>query len=678
MKPDQIVPLLFVALGLVACGGVEPGSGPPAQPPRPSILLVTLDTTRADRLGFESNQFETPHLDTLAARGLIFTQAYATAPMTLPAHTSMLTGLYPAKHGIHENGRFVSEEQSLLAGELRERGYGTAAFVSGYPLSRQFGLARGFDHFDDAFADGQAERDAGSTTDRALAYLQQGSRDPLFLWVHFFDPHEPYAPPEPFRSRYPNDLYQGEIAFMDQELGRLVAGFEARTENGPSMIVVVADHGEGLGEHGEALHGNLLYQGVMRVPLVVAGSGISAGRRTVPVSARRAYDTILGWADGQESPGWLSGTEEPVLGEAMKPYLQYGWQPQTMGVSGSLKVIRSGETEIYDVETDPAESHDLAAEVEIDRPLALALRDYPREPVSTRTESETLDEETLRKLASLGYFDSGSEPSVRENAPNPKDMTHIFRDLDLGSALFVRGEYAATIPIFSRVLEVDPENLAVSLRLAVAHSVLGREREAQVFFERARKIHPGSIDLRHYQAMHYFRAGRWDRAAPLFESVLAEAPRRLPALEAMAQIRQRERRLAEARRYLERVIALKPAPVKELTRLGELSMALEDTPAAIRAFERARDIEPQDFTHSLELGVCYLASRRLEEAASALDQVSPSHPVYPMALFKRAQVAALRREPDWRERVRQAREHADATTRELIARENLFQGSPGR
>ena len=516
-----------VCLGVVclaACSADEPRQTVATPPQQPSILFVTLDTTRADRLGFESDSFETPHLDALAARGVHFSQAYSTVPMTLPAHASMFTGLYPADHGIHENGRYVSEDHGLLASRLRESGYRTAAFVSGYPLSRQFGLARGFDHFDDDFAGG-VERRASTTTDRALAYLPESVDEPLFLWVHYFDPHEPYDPPEPFASRYPADSYQGEIAFMDEELGRLLARFEEHQSDGDVRIIVVGDHGESLGEHGEALHGKLLYQGVMRVPLVVAGTGIEPGRIDRPVSSRQAFDTILGWADGADSPGWMEESDEPVLGEALKPYLQYGWQPQVMGVTGTLKVIRSGETEVYDVVADPAEAHDLVGEVEIGRTLLEAIRDYPVIPESASGEhaegGKALSEEAVRKLASLGYFDSGPGHGERENAPNPKDMTHIFRDLDVGSALFIRQEYETAIPVFSRVLAEDPENLVVSLRLAVAHSVLGHEKEAQGFFERSRDISPESIDLRHYHAMHYFRFDQWEQAKPLFESVLA-------------------------------------------------------------------------------------------------------------------------------------------------------------
>jgi tetratricopeptide (TPR) repeat protein len=468
---------------------------------------------------------------------------------------------------------------------------------------------------------------------------------------------------------------------MDHNLGRLVAAFEERAAGGPARIAVIGDHGEGLGEHGEALHGRLLYQATIRVPLVVAGSGIQPGRVERAVSAREAYGTLLGWAEGNVSAGWLDDGPEPVLGEALKPHLQYGWQPQVMGVLGTLKVIRSGDLEVFDLAADPGETTNLAVSVQLDRRLQAAVRDYPIAPGRPADDSssgaETLGAEAAKKLASLGYFDSGSRKQARENAPNPKDMTHIFRDLDIGSGLFVREKYAEAIPFFERALAADSENSAVTLQLAVAHSVLGDEQRADHYFELAQSIDPASIDLRHYHAMHLFRFGRWEDAAPLFESVLAEMPNRLPALERMAEIREKEGRFEEARRYLERAVALAPEPVDDLTRLGELSMAVQDTAAAIRAFERAREVAGDGFTHFLELGVCYLAAGRFSEAADTLDRVPRLHPGHPMALFKRAQAAVLLNDPDWRERVRRAYASADETTRRLIESEPLFRGFTG-
>jgi tetratricopeptide (TPR) repeat protein len=664
---------LLVTLCLISCSSEKPRPEARTVPSRPSILLITLDTTRADSMGYESGGAQTPVLDALAARGACYHQVLTTAPMTLPAHASMLTGLYPSQHGIRENSRFLDDDTPLLAERLSDAGYATAAFVSGYPLKRRFGLARGFDVYDDAFGEG-AERIAGATTQQALRYLASQGLEPVFIWVHYYDPHEPYAPPEPFRSRYPDSPYIGEVAYMDQEVGRLVETFEAGAR-GETRILIVGDHGEGLGDHGEALHGNLLYQGVMRVPMLALGAGISPSDVYTPVNVNRVFDTILAWAGLDSSFDLLNPTAEVVLGEALKPFLQYGWQPQIMAVHGTVKVIKSGDTEVFDLHTDPDESENLFGKVEIDNEIMAAIESYELLPDLTESSSQpSVDRETIEQLASLGYVSWEGRPGVRENAPNPRNMVHLFDDLDEASRLFVQEQYRASIVVFERVLDEDPENLMVTLRLAVSHSLTGNVNRAQLLFDRAEGIAPNSVDRRHFLAMHYFRHHRWDLATGLFEQVLEVMPRRLPAVEAMARIRESQGRLDEAIGFLERTIALKETPAREWGRLGELEMATGDTPAAINAFEQARMLQGDEFRHFLELGVCYLAARRFSEAAGALDMVSPDHPGYAMALFKRAQAAVLLGETDWQEKVRKAYTHASPSVRELIENEALFRG----
>jgi len=674
-----IVWVCVVALVLAACSGdtEEATVARAPLPPKselPAILLVTLDTTRADHTGIETGLVKTPNLESLAASGINYTQAYSVTPTTLPSHTSMLTGLYPADHHIRENGRRVDNKLDLLAVLLKKRGYETAAFVSGFPLDGQFGLSRGFDHYDDDFDGDATERNAAATTDLALAWMEDKA-GPLFMWVHYYDPHEPYDPPEPFTTQYPGNPYLGEIAYMDQELGRLVSTFEAKFQGRPLKIVVAGDHGEGLGDHGETLHGNLLYQGTMRVPLVIAGSGISAGAREQAVSVRQVFDTVLGWT-GEDRPGGLMGDNtEPVLGEALKPYLQYGWQPQFMAVQGGIKVIRSGDTEIYDVLADPAENDNLDGKVEPGPALWDAIDGYSVRALAKPPEvQQTLSQAALDKLASLGYVGSSGSATVREDAPNPRDMTYLFHDMDIGAGLFIRRDYAAAIPVFNRILEADPYNFMAALRLAVAYSVTGDTVQAQAYFDRARAIDPSSVDLRHYQAMHYMKNRQWDLAGPLFESVLAESPDRLQDLEGLAQVYTRQGQINQALDLLMKIVKIKEEPALEWVRIGQLRMSLHDTKGAISAFETAHRMLGDKFTFNLELGMLYMADKRLQNAAASLDAVSRFHPAYPMALFKRAQVSVLLKEADREQRVRQAWVQADATTRPLIENERLFQG----
>lgn len=650
----------------------------PPEAVQPAILLITLDTTRADRLGIETDAVDTPHLERLAERGVYFEQAYSVTPTTLPSHASMLTGLYPADHRVRENGRMLDKNLELLPTLLNARGYETAAFVSGFPLAGQFGLSRGFGHYDDAFVSDAAERTAAETTDLAVTWLKDKAV-PLFMWVHYFDPHETYEPPEPFRSRYPTDPYLGEIAYMDQELGRLLVAFEEHNQGRPWKVIVVGDHGEGLGDHGEALHGNLLYQGTMRVPLIVAGSGIDAGTVDRAVSVRQVFHTVLGWS-GESPAGSLFAEEaEPVLAEALKPYMQYGWQPQFMAVLNGIKVISSGETEIYDIRIDPGESTNLDSQVEPDPALWDALEAYSaRALVVPSNNQQALSQDALDKLASLGYVGSSGTSKIRDDAPNPKDMVHLFHDMDLGAGHFIREEYAAAIPVFTRILEADPYNFMAALRLAVAYSVTGNEAQAQKLFDRAKTIDPSSIDLRHYQAMHYMKNRQWDLARPLFESVLAESPDRIPALAGLAKVYSSQGELELALRQLDRIVKIKDSPGVEWARIGQLRMSLRDTRGAIRAFEIAQKMLGDQFIFHMELGVLYMADRRFDEAASSLDKVTRQHPAYAMALFKRAQTSVLLGEADRQQRVRQAWQQSDKTTRPLIEADPLFRDIPFR
>jgi len=600
----------------------------------------------------------------------------------------MLTGLYPAGHGIHENARHLVDTQPLLAERLHAAGYRTAAFVSAFALARRFGLARGFDTYDDEEPAGVAERTAKETTDRVIAYLREpgvggrgserppssGSRStqPLFLWVHYYDPHYPYTPPEPFRSRYAKQPYYGEVAFMDEQLGRLAAAFEQQVK-GPVAFVLAGDHGEGLGEHGEQQHGNLLYQATMHVPLVVIGPGVRPGIVDTPVSTRRVFHTILDWAGIDTANSLLRGDAELVVGEAMKPFLDFGWQPQVMAVEGNRKAILAGKLEVYDVAADPAETHDLAAGATLSRSARAALHDYPIPSMDARQSDTNLNDEERRKLAALGYVSSVARPVVRAGAPRPADMAPMFALLDDAARLFVDEQYARAIPLLEQILVKDPHNLDAALRLATAHSALGQEQAAVDAYRAAERIAPDSADVRTYLALHYARTAAWPKAVPMLERIIAETPEKVPALEALAVLRERQGQIDDAVRLRQRLYTLRSATAAELARLGQMQMALGQTAPAIESFERTRTLEGTAFKHDTELGVLYLAAQRFEDARSALDRVAPSDPSYPMALFKRAQVSVLLHEPDAPARIADARVHADATTRPLIARERLFQ-----
>jgi len=691
MNRKCIVAVALIAAASAAC---RKESTAPSAVQRPSILFVTLDTTRADAAGPEAVGVTTPSFNALAARGRRFRWAYAAVPQTLPSHTSMLTGLYPAGHGVHENARHVADTQTLISERLHAAGYRTAAFVSSFALARRFGLARGFDIYDDELPGERPERTAQETTDRVIGFLRGSGvggaseklpasntrhptpdtqiKQPLFLWVHYYDPHYPYTPPEPFRSRYPKQPYYGEVASMDSQLGRLAAAFQQQVK-GPIAIVIAGDHGEGLGEHGEQQHGDLLYQATMHVPLVLIGPRVPNGVSNTAVSTRRIFHTILDWAGIDSANSLLKGDAEVVVGEAMKPFLDYGWQPQVMAVDGTRKAILAGKLEVYDVAADPGETHDLAAGASLSRQSRAALQEYPIPSIDAQQSASNLSTEEQRKLAALGYVSSVAKPVIRADAPRPADMAPMFPILDEAARLFVHEQYSQSIPLLEQILSKDPHNLDAALRLATAHSSLGHEKEALAAYRRAEVIAPNSSDVRTYMALHYARTAEWPKAVPMLERILTETPDKVPALEALALLRERQGQIDDAVRLRQKVYTLRSPTPAELSHLGETQMALGQTAPAIESFEKARALQGAAFKHDTALGVLYLASQRFEDARTALDRVPPSDPNYAMALFKRAQVSVLLHEPDAPARIAAARAHADGMTRELIAHEWLFQ-----
>jgi Tfp pilus assembly protein PilF len=525
--------------------------------------------------------------------------------------------------------------------------------------------------YDDDFGAGRAERTARETADVAIAELNRDASQPCFTWVHLYDPHTPYTPPEPFRTRYAGEPYLGEVAFMDQELGRIVEVFERRAR-GAAAIVIAADHGEGLGEHGEAQHGNLLYQSTMRVPLVIAGPGVAPGVADDAVSTRRVFHTVLDWAGLGKASSLRGSDRDVVLGEAMKPFLEYGWQPQVMAIDGRRKAILAGRLEVYDVAEDAGEVRDLGAGTGITPEVRTHLEKYPVPSTDAARAPDALDEDARRRLASLGYVSAGAAPVVRKDAPRPADMAPLFADLERASGLFAAGEYAAAIPILQKTVAADPYNLDATLRLATAHSSLGHDALAMEAFRKASQLAPRSVDVRTYLALHYARGKDWPSAVPLLEQVVREAPERVPALEGLAVVRERQGRVVDAIELRRKIYQLRTPSAGELVQLGQLAMSAQQTGPAIEAFESARSRDPRGFSHDLELGVLYLDARRLQDAAAALDRVPSSSREYAMALFKRAQVSVLLREPDQAARIAAARQHADATTRPLIGREGLF------
>jgi arylsulfatase A-like enzyme len=317
----------------------------------PDVLLVTIDTLRADHVGcYGDGNAATPVMDGLASRGVRFAEAIAPVPLTLPSHASLLTATTPLVHGVRDNAGFVlGAAPPTVAEAFRAAGYSTAAFVSGFPVSRRFGLGRGFDAYDDRFPRGDdparpsyVERRADETVAAATEWLRGRQSDairPVFAWVHFFDPHAPYDAPEPYRSRFRQRPYDGEIAFADAQLGALLAAWRSLRPGRDPLVVVAADHGEGLGEHGEPTHGLFIYDSTLRVPLIASGPGIPAGRTvTGAVSLIDVAPTLLDFAglpplkdsEGHSLRAAMTsghGRDEAVYAESLFARLGFGWAP---------------------------------------------------------------------------------------------------------------------------------------------------------------------------------------------------------------------------------------------------------------------------------------------------------------------------------------------------------------
>lgn len=686
----------------------------------PSILLITLDTARADAFGFDrpfddtseggsqGRPTVTPVLDALAIQSVRFSAAYATAPMTLPSHTSLFTGQYPARHGIHENARNVDGAQVLVAEHLQSAGYETAAVISALPLAGRFGIGAGFNYYDDEL-DGRVERSGVETTDVALSVLrrraQGGSQSPLFLWVHYFDPHAPYSPSTPLLADA-NDTrvlgqlgpdvssrYLGEIALVDREVGRLLDEFDRTVSN--ARVIVVGDHGESLGEYGERTHGNLLHPAVLRVPLLVRGDPEHPPGSTsaTPTSIRRVFGTILTWAGvrprgltPQDQATLFDAPEPVVMAEAMQPYLQYGWRPQIAGLdtttdqAGLFTVLEGSPESGATLTTIDLAERAIDPEAHPSPTLREALRAYLL-PVrnGSSDSSPQLSQETRTQLASLGYVTGTSAPR-RSQAPRPFLMTHLFDHLDRASVAFENADYRSAISELEAILAADPENFAAALRLAVAHSAIGNG-SAEHYFDLARALAPDSTDLRHFEGMHLLQASRFNEAAALFDSVLAIEPQRAVSLNGLYHARSRAGQLPQAAAALRALVVIAPTP-QRLTELGRMHMAQGETIEAIEAFERSQASDPDGFDAHLDLGVLYLATRRFQEARTALDsaiEISSAatderRGALPMALFKRAQVSVLLNEPNAPQRVHDAVQSADPTTRRLIQSERLFEG----
>jgi arylsulfatase A-like enzyme/Tfp pilus assembly protein PilF len=633
-------------LSLAACargGGGVPSAGRDGEAaPRPSVLLLTLDTTRADRLEpYGARDVETPTLACLAASGVIFEHAVATTPVTAPSHASLLTGLYPPRHGVRDNStHYLADEVPTLTERLDDAGYRTAAFVSTVILDRRYGLAQGFELYDDEIRSGTgrpearltSERPADATSDRALAWLDGLAEDePFFLWVHFYDPHIPYAPPLPWAERYAGRPYDGEIAFMDAQIARLLQHPRAAPDT--TIVAAVGDHGESLGEHGERTHGLLVYDATLRVPFILRLPGGPAGLRIrSPVSQVDLTPTLLEALSlvPDDGPADLDGRSllsllgdegslptRLLFAESDVPFFAYGWSRLRSVRDGTLKLIDAPTVELYDLEQDPDELRNLASQRRDDvRRLEAAVEGWIGDD-SAAGSTLAVDAETASMLRALGYTAGATARPAEEGHGNPVELMPVHDELQAVGSLLVNGRPQEAVRRVRGALEMDPDNLAGLRDLSRGLVQLGRLDEAAETAARAVAVAPWSAEAFTVAADIEHRRGDSKAALALVEKALDIDPRFFEARLDRSRYLASVGRGAEAKADLGRLLAEAPANNWVALRYAELvELPANDFPAAERRLRQVLARNPSFAEAWLLLGTMLTRAGRPAEAAA--------------------------------------------------------------
>jgi len=540
-----------------------------------------VDTTRADRLGcYGYAAAKTPHIDSLAACGVRFANAYSPVPLTLPSHASILTGKYPFAHGVRNNGSYkLPPEELTLAEILKSRGFVTSAFVASFTLDSRFGTAQGFDFYDDTFDSREAlktfrsERTADRVSSSFLKWLGENRGKRFFSWVHFFDPHLPYSPPEPFRQEFSGHPYDGEIAFMDQEIGRIMDSLERAGLFERTIIVLAGDHGEALGEKRELDHGLFIYDSTLRVPLIICGPFLPS-RGAVVKSRVRLVDilpTVLELLQ-IDPPADLSGESLlPIIqgresedrasyAETFYPRENYGWSELLGLVDGRWKYIHAPRPELYDLANDPGETKNLVEEqdrtaVELSRKLsALAAQKKSGDERAGRR----LTSEEESKLRSLGYLGGKSEPRSSGPLADPKDKIEDYILYFRGNLFETRGEYDKAEACFRKVLELNPDVSWNYVNLGILLAKADRLSEATRILEEGRRRLPGSTVVLSHLMATYLRAGRVADALAAGKEILSIDPDHFDALYVTGDILARQGKWVEAISHFERALRIEP------------------------------------------------------------------------------------------------------------------------
>ncbi len=682
----RVLKIAGVALIVVGAAGLwlsARGHRAPALPasigvfPGASVVMVTLDTTRADRLGcYGSTAGLTPVLDRLAESAILFENAQSVAPVTLPAHASMMTGLSPISHGVRNNGMFVlSEDFETLAEVFKAKGYATGAFVSAQVLIRRYGLDQGFDHYDDDLSQsrkvGQSvvpSRRGNITLEAARAWLATVPREqPVFLWLHLYDPHAPYDPPPAFRARFPRDPYGGEIAFADSVVGDLVTTLEESGRLSETVLTVLGDHGEALGEHGEQTHGFLLHQATIHVPWILQTPGGRPPLRVAePVSITDLAPLVTALV-GARPPnedrmdGRIPFGEKPagetaraIYFEAMLPLFQYGWSELRGLRLGDWELQAGTRNELFNLRADPRQLTDLADAEPLEAEVLSARLGELVATDATLNPDAALDLAPAEReaLAALGYI--ASTAPVRRSPPDPRDLVAGHVQVERSQVLMAAGLLTEALAALDTMLDRDPQNIAALSLKGQVFVKMGDGDRAEQAWRQCLEIDPANSDVvanlcqlemsmgRFAEAVELARVGRTtrspfgmfdalearaltalgrrDEASKVLEVALATNPEDPDLLSVRASWLVEEGRLAEAEVVLRRTVALSPFHQRSRRQLGALLNSADRHQEAAAVFMDLLRIQANDAETHYDLGSMLLdtdltaALPHLEEA----------------------------------------------------------------
>ena len=697
-----------LVLAVTAAAGLAVFAWRALRPHPLSLLVVTIDTLRADRVGaYGYGAAETPTMDALGRRGARFENVLSAVPITGPAHATLFTGRYPPVHGVRDNISFVLDARPpTLAGILQGRGYRTAAFVGAFPVAKAYGFGRGFDHYNEDFHPASpgsqgAERPGNEVADRAMEWLEGVDDRPFFAWVHLYDPHDPYAPPAPYDSRFASRPYDGEVAFADAQLGRVLDAVERAGRGKDTVIAVLADHGESLGDHGEATHAILVYQSTLRIPFFLAGPGVPAGLSIAPrVGMVDVLPTLLGLL-GIAPPDGLPGRDlrpalhgqrvpaESLYAESLFGRLTCRWSSLRVWVSEDWKLVQGSESELFDLRADPGETRSLAAqEPQRTERMRAALQAAlgKMAPGGDVARGAALSPEQEERLRSLGYVSgSGGAGSLDEpGLPDPRaqvqtyervrramgafgpavpgalseleavvaaDPGNPFARFALAHIAYRDGRLGTAARHFARGLELDPERPGTRLPFGRLLREMDRledsERQLRIAVE---KTTADDDQTRIGLAETLTVRGQTDEAGRIIEAVLSRTANDSEALAAKGRLLAAQGRTREAVPYLERAGA--GPEVEPWIELGELYLRLGQPAAARQSAERALARVPGHPWALAVAGRALLQERRKEEALAALGRALALRPRRPEGWLSLARAFADAGQPGEAERCR--------------------------